>query len=471
MLETITSTEKASSINAADIVKKQQTYFSSGKTKDEEFRVAQLQKLYDAVLKYEKEIEKALHSDLRKPEMEAWATEVGVTLSEIKATIGLVKKWMKPERVNTPLFFLPGSSWIYPEPYGVCLIISPWNYPFKNLMGPLIGCMAAGNTAVLKPSELSPATSALIAKIISETFDSSYITVVQGAADETQHLLEERWDYIMFTGGTEIGRIIYQKAAKHLTPVTLELGGKSPCIVDKETNLDVTVRRIAWGKFLNAGQICIAPDYILVHKSVKEAYLQKMKAVIKEFFGENPQKSPDFGRIISNKHFNRIKKLIEGDVIVGGQTDEIEKYIAPTVINNVKLSDKVMQEEIFGPIMPIIEWDKPEDVIKIINTGSKPLALYIFSTNSGFRERIINHTSSGAVVCNDLIVHAGHPYLPFGGVGNSGMGAYNGKIGFDTFSHKKPVMKRSFFGDVKQKYAPYDQSKLNFIKFAVRKLL
>jgi acyl-CoA reductase-like NAD-dependent aldehyde dehydrogenase len=459
------------SIDAHQLIEAQRRFFNSGKTKSLDFRVSQLQKLYDVVLKFEKPLEKALYDDLRKPEMEAWATEVGVTLAEIKSTISDVKKWVKPEKVKTPLFFLPGSSWLYPEPYGVCLIISPWNYPFKNLMGPLIGCISAGNTAILKPSELSPATSAIIKKIITETFPAEYLTVVEGAADETQQLLEERFGYIMFTGGTEIGRIIYQKAAKHLTPVTLELGGKSPCIVDKDTDLDVTVKRIAWGKYLNAGQICIAPDYILVHKDVKAEFVSKVKATITEFFGNNPKDSKDFGRIVSNKHFHRIKNLIDGDVVAGGETDESQKYIAPTIINNVKLTDKVMQEEIFGPIMPIIEWQNADEIIKIINTGSKPLALYVFTKNYDLKERIINETSSGSVVINDVILHAGHGYLPFGGVGNSGIGAYNGKIGFETFSHKKPVLKRSFLGDVKQKYAPYDAGKLNFIKFAIRRFL
>ena len=338
-------------------------------------------------------------------------------------------------------------------------------------MGPLIGAISAGNTAIVKPSELSPATSALIKKILTEAFPAEYITVVEGAADETQQLLEEHFDYIMFTGGTEIGRIIYQKAAKHLTPVTLELGGKSPCIVDADTDLDITVKRIAWGKYLNAGQICIAPDYILVHKSVKKEFLEKMKTTITEFFGSQPKASKDFGRIVSNRHFNRIKNLIDGDIVIGGETDESERYIAPTVINNVKLTDKVMQEEIFGPVMPIIEWEHPDEIIKIINTGTKPLALYVFTKSYDLKERIVNETSSGSVVFNDVILHAGHPNLPFGGVGNSGIGAYNGKIGFETFSHKKPVLKRTFLGDVKQKYAPYNQNKINFIKFAIRRFL
>ena len=462
---------KKNQVDAIQLIKKQRDFFNTGKTKSVEFRVQMLEKLLNALLKYEKELEQALWQDLRKPQMEAWATEVGITITETRDAIRKVGKWMKPEKVGTPLFFLPGSSWIYPELYGVCLIISPWNYPLKNLMGPVLGCISAGNTAILKPSELSPATSAMIKKIISEVFPPEYLVVVEGGADETQQLLEERFDYIMFTGGTEIGRIIYQKAAKHLTPVTLELGGKSPCIVDAQTDLDVSVKRIAWGKFTNAGQICIAPDYILVHKSIKAAFVEKMKATVKGFFGDNPKSSNDFGRIISPRHFQRVKNLIDGDVVLGGETDESEKYIAPTILNNVKLTDKVMQEEIFGPIMPILEWEKPEDVIRIINSGSKPLALYIFSTNSSFKERIINETSSGAVVINDVLVHAGHGGLPFGGVGNSGMGAYNGKIGFDTFSHRKPVLKRSFLGDVKQRYAPYDESKINFIKFAIRKLM
>ncbi len=453
------------------IVSKQREFFNTGVTKSESFRREQLTKLKAAILKYQKELLAALKTDLNKPEMEAYATEIGVTIADIDYNLKRLKKWMKPERVSTPLFFMPGSSWLYKEPYGVSLIIGPWNYPFKNTFGPLIGAMSAGNTIIIKPSELSPATSGVINKLISETYDPRYLKVVEGGAAETTDLLKERFDYILFTGGTEIGRIIYQAAAKHLTPVTLELGGKSPCVVDADTDLDVTVKRIAWGKFVNAGQTCIAPDYVLINKKIKKAFIEKMKQTITEFYGADPKASPDFPRIISDRHFERVKKLIDGDVVAGGQSDASQKYIAPTIIDNVTNDHKIMQEEIFGPIVPLVEYDTLDQAIAKINSGEKPLALYVFSNNKNFSERIITETSSGAVSVNDVMLHAGHPGLPFGGVGNSGTGAYNGKFGFDTFSHTKPALKRPFMFDVKQKYAPYTQKNVNFIKFAIRKLL
>ncbi|MGE0637828.1 MAG: aldehyde dehydrogenase [Bacteroidia bacterium] len=453
------------------IVSKQREFFNTGVTKSESFRREQLTKLKNAIIKYEKELLAALKSDLNKSEMEAFATEIGISIADIDYNLKRLGKWMKPERVSTPLFFLPGSSWLYKEPYGVSLIIGPWNYPFKNTVGPLIGAISAGNTIIIKPSELSSATSAVINKLVTETFDPRYMKVIEGGAAETTELIKERFDYILFTGGTEIGRIIYQAAAKHLTPVTLELGGKSPCIVDADTDLDVTVKRIAWGKFVNAGQTCIAPDYVLINKKIKPAFIEKMKQTITEFYGADPKASPDFPRIISDRHFERVKKLIEGEVVAGGQTDASQKYISPTVIDNVTPDHKVMQEEIFGPIVPLMEYDTLDQAIDFINQREKPLALYIFSNNKEFRERIINETSSGAVLTNDVMLHAGHPGLPFGGVGNSGTGAYNGKFGFDTFSHTKPVLKRPFMFDVKQKYAPYTTGNVNFIKFAIRKLL
>ncbi len=470
-MSTLTAEPEVKTVAAMNtIVNKQREFFNTGVTKSETFRREQLTKLKGAVIKFEKELLAALKKDLNKPEMEAFATEIGVTIGDIDYNLKRLSKWMKPEKVSTPLFFLPGSSWLYKEPYGVSLIIGPWDYPFKNTFGPLIGAMSAGNTMIIKPSELSPATSAVINKLISETFDPRYVKVVEGGAAETSELLKERFDYILFTGGTEIGRIIYQAAAKHLTPVTLELGGKSPCIVDSDIDLDVTVKRIAWGKFVNAGQTCIAPDYILVNKKIKKEFTEKLKQTITEFYGADPKSSPDFPRIVSDRHFERVKKLIEGDVVAGGQTDASQKYIAPTIIDNVTNDHRVMKEEIFGPIAPLMEYETLDQVIAKINGGEKPLALYIFSKNKDFSNRIINETSSGAVMVNDVMLHAGHPGLPFGGVGNSGTGAYNGKFGFDTFSHTKPALKRPFMFDVKQKYAPYTQKNVNFIRFAIRKL-
>jgi len=463
--------EEEIGFNPKELIQRQRKFFDSGKTRSVSFRIEQLKKLKNAIIKHEKNLLRALKADLNKSEMEAHATEIGITVAEIEHNIKHIKNWVAPQKVSTPLFFLPGKSRIHYEPFGVALIISPWNYPFKNLFGPALGAVTAGNCTILKPSELSPHTSAVINEMISEAFDPDFMAVVEGGVPETTELLKEKFDYVFFTGGTEIGRIVYQAAAKHLTPVTLELGGKSPTIVDKNINIDVTAKRIAWGKFTNAGQTCVAPDYILVHKQVKQKLLDRLTEIIHEFYGSDPSASPDFGRIITDRHFNRIKNLIEGDVVTGGEVDESQRYIAPTIIDNVALDAKVMQEEIFGPILPIIEYEKLDDAISIINNGTKPLALYIFSNSSRVRKKILNETSSGGVCINETMMHLGNPNLPFGGIGNSGMGAYNGRSGFDTFSHKRSVMTRSFMFDIKQKYAPFTPQKLNFVKFAIRKLL
>lgn len=463
--------EATQTTTAQQIVNAQRNYFNTGVTKTYSFRLEQLKKLKAAFEKYEREFVEALYTDLRKPEQEAYTTEYTVTYAEIEATIKNLRTWMEPDHVPTPLFFVPGKSRIHSDPYGVTLVISPWNYPIKNLFSPVLGAIAAGNTVILKPSELAPASSHLTKKVIAEFFAPEYITVFEGGPQETTQLLEQKFDYIMFTGGTEIGRIIYQAAAKNLTPVTLELGGKSPCIIDSYTDLETTVKRLVWGKFTNAGQTCIAPDYVYVQNDIKDRFLQETKKCLIEFFGNNPEESKDFGRIITPKHFNRIKNLIDGDIYFGGQTNEADKFIAPTIINNASWNDKVMQEEIFGPVMPVIGYNTVEEVINTINAGNKPLALYVFTKSPAFADKIIDNTSSGAVVVNDVLVHAGHPHLPFGGVGASGTGAYNGKLSFDTFSHKKAVLHRSFLLDVKQRYAPYNAKNLNFLKFAIRKLL
>jgi aldehyde dehydrogenase (NAD+) len=463
--ETIYKSEVA---KFAQTVQKQRDYFNTGATKPLAFRKEQLLKLKNGIRKHEKALLAALKADLNKPELEAYATEIEVTVAEIDHIIRNLADWMEPERVSTPLFFQPGSAKIVPEPYGVALIIAPWNYPVKNLIGPLVGAMCAGNTAVLKPSEISPACSKAISAMIADTFEARYLVSIEGGVADTTELLKERFDYLLFTGGTEIGRIVYQAAAKHLTPVTLELGGKSPCIVDEDINMDVAAKRLVWGKFVNTGQTCIAPDYIFVNNKIKAKFLEKVKFHIHAFFGKPEDKSNDLGRIISDRHFQRLSKMITGDIIAGGVTDASQRYISPTVIDNVTLDHPAMQEEIFGPIMPIIGYDSFDEVIAHINRGERPLALYLFSNTSALRTRLENETSSGAICVNETMVHAGHPGLPFGGVGNSGIGGYNGKFGFDTFSHKKPVLVRSYLGDVKQKYPPYNASKVSFIKFAAK---
>lgn len=442
--------------NATSLVQKQREYFQTGITRDLQFRKDQLNKLRELMVKYEKDIIKALKDDLNKPEFEAYGTEVGLCLAELDHTIKHLRSWAKPRRVPTPLFHQLGSSWQLPEPYGVTYIISPWNYPFQLLVAPLIGAMAAGNTAILKPSELAPATANLILKMISENFDEGYIKVVLGGVEESKALLDQRFDYIFFTGGTEIGRYVYMAAAKHLTPVTLELGGKSPCIVDENIQLTHTSRRILWGKFSNAGQTCVAPDYLLVNRKVKAKLLEQMKAHLKEFYGDDPQKSPDYARIISTRHFDRISRLMNsGTITHGGKVDRDNKYISPTFIENVTLEDPVMQEEIFGPLLPIIEYDSIDEAINYIKQFEKPLALYIFSENGLIQDRVMNETSFGGGCINETVMHVGQTRMPFGGVGESGIGAYHGQSSFDTFSHLKSVLKKSTLMDMAIKYPPY----------------
>lgn len=446
-----------------EILQQQRKFFSTDKTKDIEFRLTQLKKLKQAVLDHKDEIISAVQADLNKPIFESYLTEIGV-VKEIDYAIKNLKKWSKPKKVATPLDQLPGTAFIYPEPLGVVLIIAPWNYPFQLTISPLVGAIAAGNCAIVKPSEISQNTSQIIAKILQKTFNSEYIAVVEGGVETSQELLQQKFDHIFFTGGTAIGKIVMEAAAKNLTPVTLELGGKSPCIIDSDINIEYTARRIAWGKFINAGQTCIAPDYLLVNQKIKQPLLDSIKNCIQEFYGDDPEKSPDFGRIINQKQFNRLVKLLNtGDVIAGGKTNPDTCYIAPTLIDNVSLDAPIMQEEIFGPILPVIEYNHLEEAISIINNQPKPLALYFFSKNKEYQQQVLQKTSSGGVCINDTIMHIGVTELPFGGVGNSGIGSYHGKASFDTFSHQKSVLKKSFLVDIKVRYAPY-LGKLDLIK-------
>ncbi|MBX7225637.1 MAG: aldehyde dehydrogenase [Chitinophagales bacterium] len=442
--------------DAVKLVNEQRSYFDSKITLSYSFRIEQLKKLRNLVAENEQNIMDALHADLRKSSFEAYGTEVGFILGEIDHTIKHLKKWMKPKRVGTPLFHAIGSSKIYSDPYGVTLIIAPWNYPFQLLVGPLIGAMAAGNTAVLKPSELAPHTAQLVNEMIGKTFDKKYISVVMGAVEESKALLEQRFDYIFFTGGVEIGRYVYQCAARHLTPVTLELGGKSPCFVDENINLEVASRRILWGKFTNAGQTCVAPDYLLVDEKIKDKLLDKMQTHLKEFFGENPQLSVDYGRIINERHFDRISGLIEPDkVVVGGKTDKSDLYISPTILDKILPSDPIMNQEIFGPVLPVIAYKHLDEAIKFVNDREKPLAFYVFTESSNYADKVLAETSGGGGCVNDTLMHLGNVNLPFGGVGESGIGAYHGGSSFDTFSHKKSVHKKSTISDLKIRYAPY----------------
>jgi aldehyde dehydrogenase (NAD+) len=438
------------------ILHKQRKYFDEGNTLSVDFRINQLKKLREVIVKHEEDIKLALYKDLRKSATEAYVTEIGIVLMEIEDTLRNLRTWAKPTRMPTTLFHKLASSYVYHDPLGTVLIISPWNYPFQLLIAPLIGAISGGNTMILKPSELSPNTSELVNKIISENFAPEYIKVILGGIAESKALLEEKFDHIFFTGGTEIGRQVYMAAAKHLTPVVLELGGKSPCIVDKDIHLEHTSRRILWGKYTNAGQTCVAPDYLFVHKSVKPKLIEMFKKHLKEMYGDDVQKSPDYGRIISLRHFDRIVALMQdGNIIHGGKLDKNDLYIEPTFIENVNRDMRVMQEEIFGPVLPIMEYENLDDVVKYINAGSKPLALYVYSSNTSVQDEIMQKCSFGGGCINESVMHVGQLRLPFGGVGDSGIGAYHGKTSFDVFTHKKSILKKSTLSDLPIKYPPY----------------
>ncbi|MDZ8257872.1 aldehyde dehydrogenase [Nostoc sp. ChiQUE01b] len=449
--------------NIGNIIQNQREFFQTGKTKDVTFRIEQLKTLKQAIIEHEQSIVEALQADLHKPEVETYLTEISV-VKDIDYAIKHLQNWTKPQKAAVSWDFFSYSARIYPEPLGVVLIIGPWNYPFQLIISPLIGAIAAGNCAIIKPSEIASHTSDVIAKIIAKCFDPAYLAVVEGGVEASQKLLAEKFDHIFFTGGTAVGKIIMAAAAKYLTPVTLELGGKSPCIVDTDINLEHTVRRITWGKFINAGQTCIAPDYLLVNKTIKKDLIEGLEKSLKEFYGENPVNSPDYARIISQKHFDRLVSFLkDGKVVIGGENQASERYIAPTLIDNLSLEDSVMQEEIFGPILPIIEYTDIAEAIALINSRPKPLALYLFSQDKNLQKRVLQETSSGGVCINDTVMQVGVSSLPFGGVGDSGIGNYHGKASFDTFSHKKSVLQNSFWLDLKWRYAPY-QGKLPLIK-------
>jgi len=449
--------------NMAAIVQQQRDFFRTGKTKDLKFRIQQLQILRQAIVDHQPEILAALQADLGKPQFEAYATEISV-LREIDYALRHIRRWAKPRRVSVGFDQFPAAASIQPEPLGVVLIIAPWNYPFQLLIWPLVGAIAAGNCALLKPSELAPHTSSVISKLIGQVFDPAYIAAIEGGAETSQALLDEPLDHIFFTGGTAIGKIVMAAAAKHLTPVTLELGGKSPCIVDTEVQLEYTAKRIVWGKFLNCGQTCIAPDYLLVDRHIKPALIDALQAAITEFYGGNPAESPDYGRLLSTRHFDRLEPLLHsGRLVAGGKTSRDDRYIAPTLLDQVTWSDAVMQEEIFGPILPVLEYEEIEEAIEQINARPKPLALYFFSRNPALQQRILQATASGGVCINDTVMQVGVPELPFGGVGASGMGSYHGKASFDTFTHYKSVLSKSFRLDLKWRYPPY-ANKLDFLK-------
>ncbi|MDQ1145859.1 aldehyde dehydrogenase (NAD+) [Bacillus sp. SORGH_AS 510] len=439
--------------NYSTLVAKQQSYFRSEITKDLAFRLEALQKLRTAIKNNEQNLMDALKADLNKSEFDAYSSEIGFVLEELRFTIKHLRSWMKPKRVKTPLTHIGSASYIYSEPYGVTLIIAPWNYPFQLAVAPLIGAIAAGNCAVIKPSELTPKTSELLGKIISELFSEEYITVVQGGVQTSHALLGESFDYIFFTGSVPVGKVIMEAAAKNLTPVTLELGGKSPCIVHEDANIKLAAKRIAWGKFTNAGQTCIAPDYLYIHKNIKDQFLQQFRESTIELYGQQALNNPNFTRIVSQRHFDRLTKFLnDGKLFMGGKTNENKLTIEPTVLTNITWEDPIMQDEIFGPILPVLEYNNLDDVIEGIHRHPKPLALYIFTENNNIQQEVLNSVSFGGGCVNDTVYHFASPYLPFGGVGNSGIGAYHGKGNFDTFSHNKSVLKQTTLFDIPFRY-------------------
>jgi aldehyde dehydrogenase (NAD+) len=438
--------------------------FDSGITRSLDWRLRQLDAIARFVEERETEILGALRADLGKPEMEAYGAEVSYVANDVVHTKKHLRAWMKPEKVASPLVVQPGQSYVVREPLGVALIISPWNYPFQLLMAPLVAAVSAGNCAILKPSEVAPATSALLAKWIPKYLDGC-VKVVEGGVPETTRLLEQRFDHIFYTGNGKVGRVIMAAAAKHLTPTTLELGGKSPCIVDASADLDVAAKRIVWGKFFNAGQTCVAPDYVLVEESVHDALLNRMVATVRSFYGDDPQRSADFARVVNERHLARLVKLLEGQTLAcGGQHDAKDRYLAPTILRDVSPDSAVMQEEIFGPILPVIAVPHVDAAITFVTRRDKPLALYVFSQRETVQAKVRDRTSAGGMAINHVWLHLAVPELPFGGVGESGMGAYHGKQGFETFSHRKSVLKKPTQIDPPLLYPPYTETKAKWVK-------
>lgn len=451
-------------MNIPALVQAQKNHFADQQTKNVSERKQLLKRLLTVVLEKEKEIVDALYLDFKKSEYESVMTETSIVISELKRTIKNINYWAKPQHVTPALLNFPSSSKIYKEPYGAVLIIAPWNYPYQLALVPLIGAIAAGNTVVLKPSELTPNTSKITKEIIESVFDKNLVAVVEGGVDVSTELLAERWDYIFFTGSVQVGKIVAKAAARFLTPVTLELGGKNPCIIDKTANIKLAAKRIVWGKFINGGQTCIAPDYLLIHKSVKDNFVSCFKSEIEIAYGKNPEDSKDYPRIVNQRNFDRLASMLENETfLVGGKTNREDNYIAPTLIDEPSLDSEVMKGEIFGPISPVISYETEKDLENIIHKYEKPLALYVFSGNKKFANKMITKYSFGGGTINDTTVHFANHHLPFGGVGESGIGSYHGKQTFDLFSHKKGVTRRYNWLDLPMRYAPY-KGKLKTLK-------
>lgn len=447
-----------------EILRKHKEFFEKNNTKDMDFRLRHLDKLRSSIKKYEKEILEALKDDLGKPHFEGYATEVGYVMDSISFISKNLKKWAKDKNVKTPKHQPLTKSFVRYEPYGTVLIIGPFNYPFQLIIEPMLGAIAAGNTVVLKPSHDTVKTEAIIKKIIDEVFDDGYVNVVTGGREITTELINSKFDYIFFTGSVKVGKIIMEAAAKNLVPVTLELGGKSPVIVHEDANLDIAAKRIVWGKFLNAGQTCVAPDYIYAHNSIKGKLLEKMKKTIQEFYGAEAKESEDYGKIVNSRQFDRLVSLIDTPkVFHGGDHDKDILYIEPTILDNIGWDDKVMEGEIFGPILPVMGYEDINEAVKIIKSKPKPLAFYIFSENESIQNMTIDNISFGGGCINDTVSHVATPYMPFGGVGNSGIGSYHGKDSFYTFSHAKSMIKKSSKLNMKLIFPPY-KDRINMVR-------
>jgi aldehyde dehydrogenase (NAD+) len=451
-----------------DIISSQREFFKSQKTKDLDYRLSLLRALKVEILANEQAVIGALNKDFKKSEFEGYLSEFGIVISELNFAIKNLKRWAKPKRIKSSLLTFPSKDYLYPEPFGTALIIAPWNYPFLLAMEPLIMAIAAGNTVVIKPSELTENTSKLITRIIKNVFPETIATSIQGGVEISTELLAQKWDYIFFTGSTHVGKIVAQAAAKHLTPVVLELGGKSPCIIDDSVNLKLVARRLVWGKLLNGGQTCIAPDYVIAKSNIKEDLIAVLKTEINKQYGENPENSLDFPRIVNKNNTKRLETLLQdSNIVFGGKINVNECYISPTLVDQPSLNSQLMQEEIFGPILPILTYNTEEDIEHIIWNLEKPLSLYVFSNKTSFIKSTIEKYSFGGGVINDLLIHFGNHRLPFGGVGASGMGKYHGKHGFNTFSNTKPIVKRGNWFDPSFRYAPY-KGKMSLLKLVFK---
>jgi len=458
-------------MDVSAIIERQRALVRGGTTRSRESRVDRLRRLSRALEARESELLEALHADLRKPPHEAYVSEIGFVQSEIRHAIRHLPSWMKRRRRRVPLLAWPGSAFVQPEPYGVGLILGPWNYPAQLLLSPLVGALAAGNCAVLKPSELAPHTAEAVSRLVASTFSPEEVVVVTGGSDVAEELLRHRFDVIFFTGSTRVGRLVMAAAARHGTPVTLELGGKSPCLVCADAPLETTARRIAWGKFLNAGQTCVAPDYVLVDRRVSEGLVEALKRAVRAFYGEDPQQSPDYGRIVNQRHLQRLAALLkDGRIVHGGQVDLEDLYLAPTLIMQARWDTPIMQEEIFGPILPVVEFDRLEEALTLVRERPTPLALYLFTRDAAVQQTVLEQTRSGGVCINDTISQIVARELPFGGLGESGLGAYHGRASFDCFSHRRAVMRRAFWMDSRLRYPP-PRISLRSLRKAARFLL